>query len=310
MITQAPPVAIIAGPTASGKSALALALARRTDGVIINADSAQVYRDLWMVSARPTAEEMASVEHRLFGTRDAAVPCSAADWANEAATVVVEVLERGRLPILVGGTGLYLRTLLQGIAPVPAIPSPIRAEVRAASVAANHRRLTDHDPDAARRLHPADTTRVARALEVVLATGRTLASWQADRSGGIADRVAVSGLVLLPPRAWLQARCDARFAAMLKAGAREEVAALLARGLDPALPAMRAIGVPEIAALLRGQIDEQAAITRATLATRQYAKRQQTWFANQAPPEWVRFNERIDAPNALDRALAALDPNV
>ena len=284
-------------------------MAQRTNGVIVNADSAQVYRDLWVISARPTAAEMAKVEHRLFGTRDSALPCSAADWASEAARVIDEVHQSGRLPILVGGTGLYLRTLLQGIAPVPDIPSPIRAEVRAASVTANHRRLSERDPEAARRLHPADTTRIARALEVVLATGRSLASWQADRSGGIGERVSVRGLVLLPPRAWLQARCDMRFAEMLRMGAREEVAALLARKLDPALPAMRAIGVPEIAALLRGDIDEELAIARATLATRQYAKRQQTWFANQSPPEWVRFEERIDAVGALGRALALLEPS-
>ncbi len=253
---------------------------------------------------------MEMAEHRLFGTRDAAVPCSAADWASEAAAVVDEVHARGLLPILVGGTGLYLRTLLQGIAPVPDIPSPIRAEVRAATVTANHRRLAELDTDAARRLHPADTTRVARALEVVLATGRSLASWQADRSGGIAARVSVSGLVLLPPRAWLHAHCDARFAEMLRSGGREEVAALLARRLDPALPAMRAIGVPEIGALLKGEIDEATAVSRATLATRQYAKRQQTWFANQSPPEWVRFEERIDVSGALDRALALLQPSV
>lgn len=307
MITAAPPVRVIAGPTASGKSALALAWAQRTNGVIVNADSAQVYRDLRILSARPGPADLALADHRLFGTRDAAVACSAADWAKDAAAMVDAVHAEGRVPLLVGGTGLYLRTLFQGIAPVPDIPSPVRSEVRAASVVANHCRLGELDPLAAKRLHAADTTRVARALEVVLATGRSLADWQAQRSGGIGDRVAVRALVLLPPRPWLQARCDARFAAMFQDGAREEVAALVARNLNPALPAMRAIGVAEIAALLRGEIDEAEAIARATLATRQYAKRQHTWFANQSPPEWTRFTDRLDAPGAFDRALALLE---
>ena len=280
--------------------------AQRTNGVIVNADSAQVYRDLEIVSARPSPADVAAVEHRLFGTRDAADPCSAAAWAADALATIDAVHAEGRLPILVGGTGLYLRTLIDGIAPVPPIPSPIRAEVRGASVTANHRRLAEHDPDAARRLHPADTTRVARALEVVLASGRTLAAWQADRSGGIGERVDLRALVLLPPRAWLQSRIDARFADMLEGGGRAEVAALIDRQLDAALPAMRAIGLAEIAALVRGDIDEAAAVAQATLATRQYAKRQQTWFANQAPREWARFTEPLDAPDAPERALALL----
>jgi tRNA dimethylallyltransferase len=179
----APPLAVIAGPTASGKSALAISLAQRTNGVIVNADSAQVYSDLRILSARPSEEEMGRVEHRLFGHRDGAEPCSAADWAAEALATLRHVHADGRLPILVGGTGLYLRTLLDGIAEVPPIAPEIRAEVRMAPVADNHRRLGGLDPEAAGRLHPNDTTRVSRALEVVLSTGKPLRHWQAPVHG-------------------------------------------------------------------------------------------------------------------------------
>ena len=301
-----PPVAVIAGPTASGKSALAIALAERTGGTVINADSAQVYGDLSVLSARPGPEDVARAEHRLFGTRDAAVPCSAADWASEAKAVIAEVHGGGGLPILAGGTGLYLRTLLDGIAPVPEIDPDIRAEVRATPVADNMRRLAEVDPSAADRLRPSDTTRVARALEVALSTGRPLAEWQAEKAGGIRDDVSVSALLLLPPRAWLYERCDRRFAAMMELGAVEEVERLLARKLDPALPAMRAIGVPEIAAMLQGRITRAEAIAAGQQATRRYAKRQYTWFAHQAPAEWPRFQEALSTPEELTRALDCL----
>lgn len=308
MIKCVPPVALIAGPTASGKSALALALAERTGGVIVNADSAQVYADLRILSARPADEDLARAEHRLFGHRDAALPCSAAEWAEEASGVLAEVHASGRLPILVGGTGLYLRTLLQGIAPVPPVDPAVRAEVRSADVAVNHLRLADHDPPTAARLHRQDSARVARALEVALSTGRTLADWQSDRHGGIAERVDLRPLILLPPRDWLYRRCDDRFAAMLDEGAVDEVQALLARGLDPALPAMRAIGVREIAALLRGEIDRDEALGRGQQATRNYAKRQYTWFAHQPPPEWPRLAEPLGDSENLAGALALLLP--
>ena len=275
-------MAVIAGPTASGKSALALALAQRTNGVIVNADSAQVYADLQIVSARPSEAEMAGVEHRLYGTRDAAEPYSAADWATEARQVVAEVHERGQIPILVGGTGLYLRTLLDGIAEVPPVGEDVRAEVRAADQEENYRRLQEHDPDAAARLHPNDRTRVARALEVVLSSGRTLSGWQGEHRGGIRDQVCLFGFIYKDcPSAWLYPRCDARFAAMMEAGAEQEVARLLARKLSPSLPAMRAIGVPEIAALLEGRMSRAEAVVRAAQATRNYAKRQRTWFRHQ-----------------------------
>jgi tRNA dimethylallyltransferase len=291
MAKPSPPVALIAGPTASGKSALALALAEMTGGAIVNADSAQVYRDLPVLSAAPTTEERARAEHRLYGEIDGARPCSAADWAELAKREIAELHEARRLPILVGGTGLYLRTLLDGIAPVPPIDPEIRRQVRETSVEENRNRLAKLDPDAAARLNAADTARVARALEVVLSTGRTLDDWHKQREGGIADRIELRPLVLLPPREWLYARCDERFARMADGGAIEEVEALLSRGLDPKLPVMRAIGAREVAAYLRGDTTRAEAIAAGQQATRRYAKRQYTWFAHQPPPEWPRFRE-------------------
>jgi tRNA dimethylallyltransferase len=204
---------------------------------------------------------------------------------------IEEVHAHDKMAILVGGTGLYLNTLINGIAPIPAIDAAVRREVRAAEVEANRARLIELDPQAAARLNPADTMRIARALEVVLSTGRTLGDWQQRRQGGIGSAVALRPLVLLPPRDWLYARCDERFASMFEQGAIEEVKALLARDLDPKLPVMRAIGVREIAAYLNGEIDRAAAIALGQQATRNYAKRQYTWFAHQPPPEWPRFEE-------------------
>ena len=293
-----PPLALIAGPTASGKSdcavRLALALkARRREGVVINADSAQVYADLAVLSARPSPGEMQGIEHRLFGEWDGAEACSAADWAVRARNVIAKIHARGAVPVLVGGTGLYLRTLLDGIAPVPPIEPAVREAVRAMPVAEAYVALQSEDPAKAALLSPADTTRVARALEVVRSTGKPLGDWQADRVGGIGDAVTLHARVLLPPRGWLYERCDRRFALMLENGAIAEVERLLARGLDPALPVMRAIGVPELAALLVGEITATEAETRGAQATRNYAKRQYTWFRNQPPPEWQRI-ESLD----------------
>ena len=297
----APPLAVIAGPTASGKSALGVTLAQRTNGVIVNADSAQVYADLQIVSARPSAAEMSGVEHRLFGHRDGAQPCSAADWAAEAKEVIAEVQGRGQLPILVGGTGLYLRTLLDGIAEVPPIDPAVRAEVRAAAVAENHRRLAELDPEAATRLHANDTTRIARALEVVLSTGAPLKSWQGRTTGGIRHEVALFGSVLLPDSAVLSPRIDHRFGEMIETGALDEVRHLLERQLSPTLPVMRAIGVPEIAAFLRGDTSRAAMISAGQLATRQYAKRQRTWFRGQE----LGLQRESHAQAALQTLLAA-----
>src|SRR4029453_645035 len=201
-------LALIAGATASGKSALALELAERSDGVIVNADSAQIYRDLPILSAAPTKNDLERAEHRLYGIADGAHPCSAADWAKLARREIADVHAQGRLPILVGGTGLYIRPLLFGIAPVPPIDPNVRREVRAAPVDENRVKLLKLDPDAATRLNPADSARIARALEVVTSSGRTLAEWQKHREGGIAPSVSLRPLVLLPPRDSLYVRCD------------------------------------------------------------------------------------------------------
>jgi tRNA dimethylallyltransferase len=305
MIKVLPPVALVAGPTASGKSALALALAKRSGGVIVNADASQIYRDLDVLSARPSAADMAEAEHRLFGLRDGTEPCSAADYAALARAEIADIHASGRLPILVGGTGLYVRSLLDGIAPVPPIDPAIRRKVRETSVGDNRAALLKADPDAAARLNAGDTTRIARALEVALSTGRTLAQWQDRREGGIGGAITLRPLILLPPRDWLNRRCDERFATMLEGGAVAEVEALLARGLDPDLPVMRAIGVHEIAAMLRGEITRDEALAAGQLATRRYAKRQYTWFAHQPPLDWPRIREPLEGA-AFDEALALL----
>lgn len=286
-------MALITGPTASGKTLVALRLAeslaaRGRQAVIINADSAQVYADLAVLSARPSPAEMAAVPHRLFGGWDGARPCSAADWAAAAREDIAAAHAAGQTPILVGGTGLYIRTLLDGIAPIPPIDLAIRRAVRAMPVAAAYAALQREDPARAAALHPADTTRIARSLEVARATGRPWRDWQAERHGGIGGAVALAPLVLLPARAVLYGRCNARFAAMLADGAIEEVRALLARGLDPRLPIMRAIGVREIAAFISGAISLEAARAAGAQATRNYAKRQCTWLRHQAPADWPR----------------------
>ncbi|WP_019516985.1 tRNA (adenosine(37)-N6)-dimethylallyltransferase MiaA [Sphingomonas sp. Mn802worker] len=287
--TPRPRVALIAGPTASGKSAQAIELAEQIGGTVVNADASQVYRDLRVLSARPSPEDEVRVPHRLFGYVDGAEACSAARWAKDAATAIDEVHAVGGVPVLVGGTGLYLRTLLDGIAPVPAIDPEVRATVRALPVADAHAALAQEDPSAAARLAPADTTRVARALEVVRSTSRPLSHWQQQRRGGIGDRIALSATVLLPEREELFARCDRRLETMFDDGAIEEVATLIGRpDLPEDAPVRRAIGVPEIAAMLGGIISREEAMARTQLATRHYAKRQYTWFRNQPPSSWLR----------------------
>ena len=298
-------LALIAGATASGKSALALELAERTNGVIINADSAQIYRDLPILSAAPTKAELARAEHRLYGVANGANPCSAADWAARAQLEIADVHAQRRLPILVGGTGLYIRTLLFGIAPVPPIDPEVRRQVRDASVGENRDRLLELDPATAARLKPADKARIARALEVVISTGKSLSEWQKEREGGIADDVDLRSVILLPPRDWLYARSDERFAQMIEQGAIQEVKALLARNLQANLPIMRAIGVSEISAYLRGEVSLDEAITAGRQSTRRYAKRQYTWFANQPPAAWPRFCEPLDK-SSMPRALELL----
>ena len=302
--THLPKVALIAGPTASGKSALALMLAEKHGGTIINADSAQVYRDLRIVTARPSAEEEARAPHRLFGHVDAAdTGYSAARWAREARDEIDRAVTAGSLPILVGGTGLYLRTLIDGIAPVPEIDPAIRAEVRAMNLADAYAALTHVDRVEAARLNPADTTRIMRALEVVRSTGRPISDWRRERVGGIGERIDLRALVLLPPREWLNERIDRRFAAMVDDGAMAEVTTLTAREDVPLdAPIRRAIGLPELVAAASGTITFADAIDRASLATRQYAKRQYTWFRNQPPPDWTRTVETDNStrPHQID----------
>jgi tRNA dimethylallyltransferase len=305
--TSRKPVALIAGPTASGKSDLAveLALALGRRAVVINADSAQVYCDLHVLSARPSEAEMRGVPHRLFGEWDGAEPCSAADWAARAKREIEDAHLAEQVPILVGGTGLYIRTLLDGIAPIPEIDPGVRAAVRDMPVDAAFAALQVEDAERAEALKPGDAQRIARALEVVRSTGRPLADWQRERSGGIGQAVDLHPLVLLPPRARLYARCDLRFERMMERGAVEEVEALLARQLSPSLPVMRAIGVPEIAGHLRGEWSRDEAISTGQQATRNYAKRQYTWFRRQPPQDWPRCeSERCDVRDYFERLFA------
>jgi tRNA dimethylallyltransferase len=283
---------LIAGPTASGKSALALALAQKSGGVVINTDSMQVYRDLRVLTARPPPEEEALAPHHLYGHVDASVNFSAGAWVADAAKMLAEARTQNRLPIFIGGSGLYFKALTRGLSAVPPIPPAIREHVRARlerdGVEALHAELSRRDPLSAERLKVRDRTRIARALEVVEATGRSLTDWHREGLPPILPPGEFTALFLSPDRDALYARIDARFDVMLKAGALEEVAALAARKLDPLLPAMKAHGVPALIRHLAGDLtlEEAAAIGRAD--TRHYAKRQFTWFRHQLPEfEWV-----------------------
>jgi tRNA dimethylallyltransferase len=290
---QAKPVALIAGPTASGKTALALSLAARHNVTIINADSAQVYANLPILSAQPSAAEMASAPHRLFGYLDGKEACSTARWAADAKEAIAEAHLDDRLPVLVGGTGLYMRTLLDGIAPVPDIDPGVRAAVRALPTQSAAAALADEDAALAAKLAPNDDSRIKRGLEVIRSTGRSILDWRKEKIGGILGQIDLHPLILLPPRDWLHNRCDTRFQMMMNNGAVEEVKALLAMELPLDAPVMRAIGVPDIAAMLADDIGENTAIERGQAATRQYAKRQYTWFRNQSPVDWPRFEEIV-----------------
>lgn len=275
---------LIAGPTASGKSRLALELAERLDGTIVNADSMQVYRELRVLTARPSPADEARCPHRLYGLRSVAEPCSAGQWLELAQAAIAEAQAAGRLPIVVGGTGLYFRVLTEGLAPVPEIAPELRAELRARLAAlgprAFHAELAARDPETAAMIRPSDPQRLLRAFEVWEATGMPLAEWQrrpvtTPLSGPLLT------LALEPPRAELYARCDARFARMMEEGALDEVRGLDAAGFDPALPAMRALGVPHLLRHLRGEIPYAEAVAAAKTATRRYAKRQMTWLRTQ-----------------------------
>jgi len=284
---------LIAGPTASGKSPLALELAQNCGGMVINTDSMQVYRDLRVLTARPTEAEEAKVAHRLYGHVDAAVNFSVGAWIADAAKALKEAREGRHVPIFVGGTGLYFKALTRGLSAIPPIPPEIREGVRARlardGVEALHAELARHDPVSADRLKPRDRTRIARALEVQQATGRSLADWHRDRLPPLLPPGSFDAVFLAPERDALYARIDARFDAMLKAGALAEVERLAQRKLDPLLPAMKAHGVPALIRHLKGEIAlaEAAEIGRAD--TRHYAKRQFTWFRHQLPEfEWVK----------------------
>jgi len=280
-------ITVLTGPTAGGKSALALELAARSNGVIINADASQLYADLAIVTARPGAADLAAAPHRLYGVLAGDDVCSAARWADMAKAEIAAARRQGLHPIIVGGTGLYLAALVHGLAPVPAIDDDVRADVRALGTPAARAALQREDAAAAARLMPADRQRILRALEVVRSTGRPLDHWQRQRAGGLGE-AAVQGLVADRPRAELHARAAARLSAMLAAGALDEVAALLARRLPADAPVLKALAVPQLAAHLAGHCPLDAALAAALAATRQYQKRQQTWARHQFPGwTWV-----------------------
>lgn len=310
---------LIAGPTATGKSALGAAVATETSGgisgeisgEIINADSMQVYRDLKILSARPSAAEAARVPHHLFAVKAAGDAFSVADWHDCAAACISDIWTRQGLAIFIGGTGLYFRALLEGLAPVPEIPGEIRASLRALlaeeGAAALHARLQEVDPAMAARLDPGDSQRLARALEVYLATGRSLAEWQQDAAVGALGAADHSGrvtkVVLTLPREDIYRRIEQRFDQMMEAGALDEVARLWDQGLAADLPAMKALGVPSLLAHLRGEKDLQEAVQEAKTQTRRYAKRQMTWFRNQfADWHWLD----ADAEDLVAQLLAIL----
>lgn len=278
------PAIVICGPTASGKSGLALAAARELGGVVINADSMQVYDALPLLTARPAAADLGAAPHRLYGVLPPSETCSAVRWRDLAAAEMEAAWAAGRLPILCGGTGLYLKALMEGLSPIPDIPEDIRAAARARLAAlgnaAFHAELAARDPVMAARLDPGNSQRLARAWEVIDATGRSLAEWQAEPlEGAVAARWFT--VVLDPARERLYGQCEARFRAMAAAGALEEVRAFQALGLPSDLPIRKALGRRELAAHLAGELELEAAIAAAAQATRNYAKRQATWFRHQ-----------------------------
>jgi tRNA dimethylallyltransferase len=295
---------LIAGPTASGKSALALALAKSQGGVVINADSMQVYRDLRIITARPTPEEEAQAPHRLFGHIDAAENYSVGRWCVDAARVLAETAAAARTPILVGGTGLYFKALTQGLSASPPIPAAVREAVRARlardEIAALHAELMQRDPETAARLIPGDRARITRALEVVMATGRSIGDWHRDGLRPVLDPARCLRVFLNPDREAVKRRIDTRFDAMLAAGALDEVRALDARALDPNLPAMKAHGVPWLRRHLHGEISLAEAAEGGKRDTRRYTRRQVTWFRNQMPDwQWLGPGQALTKIEAM-----------
>ncbi len=289
-LSQPPLVTLIAGATASGKSALALEMARESGAVIINADSQQLYADLRVLTARPSPNEEAQADHRLYGVADAAEAWSVGRWSRAVLPMLEELSAEGRPAILVGGTGLYFTALTKGLADIPDVPQDVRAAVEAdygaLGEAEFRARLGLTDPNAAKSIERGDRQRLVRAMSVQAATGRSLSDWKAD-TRPLLTPGSWTGLVVEPERSVLYARCDARVDLMIRDGVLEEVRGLLARGLDPALPAMKAVGVRELAAWLAGEMPPHQAIDALKQATRNYAKRQLTWFRNQTP-DWSR----------------------
>lgn len=292
MLTHRPGPILIAGPTASGKSALALERAEACGGVVINADSMQVYAELSILSARPSAQDVARAPHRLYGHVPASEAYSVARWLEDVARVLAEATASGRRPIIVGGTGLYFQALTEGLSPLPPIPADLREHWRRLSQqvepAALHAMLRDRDPVMADRLSPSDAQRITRALEVLEATGRSLAEWQMVRARPLVDLTSAECWLVSRPRGELHRRCDQRFDLMMQAGALQEVSALMQLRLPPTLPAMRALGVRPLAAHLEGWLPLEVAVARAKVETRQYVKRQETW-ARRYMADWQRY---------------------
>jgi tRNA dimethylallyltransferase len=288
-----PFVHLIAGPTASGKSQRALHLAETVGGTIVNADAIQLYRDLRILSARPSAEDEARAPHRLYGVADGAEAWSVGRWVRAAAPILAELAAERKSAIVTGGTGLYFRALIAGLADIPDVPPEVRqaaaARFDAEGEAAFRACLSAADPEAEARIAPGDRQRLVRAMEVFEATGRPISAWR-RQTRPLLEPGAWRAEVIEPPREWLYARCDQRFAAMLEAGAVEEAETLAARGLAPDLPVMKAVGLREILAWRRGEIGREQAIALGQQETRRYAKRQLTWFRNQTP-DWPRVHE-------------------
>lgn len=301
------PVLVIGGPTASGKSALAVALAERLGGEVINADSMQIYRGLPILTAQPDAATQDRAPHRLYGLLDLDQSCSAGRWRSLAIAAIAASRGAGRLPIVVGGTGLYLRALMSGLAEIPDTPPALRArlaaELEAIGAPAFHQALAARDPEMAARLLPSDRQRLIRAAEVLEATGRSLAEWQRATPPKLAGEPVLQfrTVLVMPPRAELYAACDERFAGMVEQGALAEARQVAARGLDGALPGMKTLGLPALLSHLRGELSLEAAIFQAQGATRHYAKRQVTWFRRQFIAEYI-INEKLSEHN-IDRFI-------
>lgn len=300
MPEQVPCVLVVAGPTASGKSGLALRVAEDLNGVVINADSMQVYRDLRVLTARPSAADEARVPHKLYGTIDGADVSTVADWASDAAEQIKTAHAECQLPIVVGGTGLYLKALMEGLSAIPDIPDHVRAAARRLrleqGIDALYESLKQKDPKGAAKLKPKDRQRVLRAWEVVEATGTPLHVWQDRAATKPLVDAAFHTVLFRPDREDLYASCNTRFDKMLEMGALDEVEALVARDLDEGLPVMKALGVPDLAAFVRGDVSREEAVTKAQQRTRNYAKRQTTWFKNQFHASEIinaQFSERL-----------------